>query len=601
MKLQRTAAAPKPNEAARPLWMVRLAGSQVEMGRQHGEFAAAVGAHDSLDYFPQMPERALLHGMPAGVAAAAGVVVGAAKEAWLRRLDRDRPSELRDRTRAFTQAMGLPADHARYFGVMDVLQNSIGAIARAGIGPFAEAAKALEQRLAVPACSSLCAWGNATVDGELRFARNFDFLGIGVWDRSPAMVTCSPDDGQRYSFLAARGIDAPVVTVWNEAGIVIAPHTRFHRDVGWRGTTIIDLVHSIARRAETLADAVTIARELGASSSWGVFVASSREKNALVLETTSKNVEVIEPTSGANYMVCANRYRHASMQAGQVAASAAWRLQSEKRVRRLRQLLEATLASGSKLDAKAMAAMLSDRHDIDAPKLVRRAGGIVAQATNVHAAVVEPVGKSVYIGVDSSPSCEGNWARVEFSWDGPAVGTWELPITPMGTTITSLPAWMQPHDAAVNALREATAIDEFTHDVDATSAALERAVSEAPDDPSLRALAMWTQLRRSDAAATATALHHAHAGLAVETEPYRRGQFMRWGALIAEALGQDDQATAWRRELSALVGDGVDELQRDAARDVAKAAAPLAKLARRVGIRPRVHTPAVNMLMLDAT
>ena len=597
MKSPRTAAAPKPNDAARPLWLVRLAGSQVEMGRQHGELAAAAGAYDSLDYFPQMPERALLHGMPAGAAAAAGVLVSAAKEAWLRRLDRDRPSELRDRTRAFTEAMGLPADHARYFGVMDVLQNSIGMIARAGIGPFAEAAKALEQRLAVPACSSVCAWGNATVDGELRFARNFDFLGIGVWDRAPAMVTCSPNDGQRYSFLAARGIDAPVVTVWNEAGIVIAPHTRFHRDVGWRGTTIIDLVHSIARRAESLADAVKIARELGTSSSWGVFVGSAREKRALVLETTSKQVEVIEPTTGADYMVCANRYRHPSMQAGQVAASAAWRMQSEKRARRLRQLIDETLASGSRLDANAMAAMLGDRHDVDAPQLVRRAGGIVAQATNVHAAVVEPVGKRVYIGVDSSPSCEGNWARVDFSWDGQDVGAWQAPHP----SVTALPTWMKPHDAAVNALREATAIDEFTHDVEATSAALERAVSEAPDDPSLRALAMWTQLRRNDVAATATALQHAHAGLAVETEPYRRGQFMRWGALIADASGKDEQASAWRRELSMLIGDGVDELQRDAARDVARADAPLARLARRMGKPARVHTPAVNMLMLDAT
>src|SRR5271154_877286 len=84
-------------------------------------------------------------------------------------------------------------------------------------------------------CSTAIAWGDATIDGELVFGRNFDFPGIGVWDAAPAFVVCAPDAGQHYGFFTTRGADTPVVTVVNEAGLVFAPHTRWHRGVTFGG------------------------------------------------------------------------------------------------------------------------------------------------------------------------------------------------------------------------------------------------------------------------------------------------------------------------------------------------------------------------------
>ncbi len=103
--------------------------------------------------------------------------------------------------------------------------------------------------------------------------RNFDFPGVGVWDAAPAFVVCAPTAGQRYGFFATRGADAPVVTVVNEAGLVIAPHTRWHRDVDVRRRDDRRRRStSIARRAETLEDAIRIARERPISSSWGIAI-----------------------------------------------------------------------------------------------------------------------------------------------------------------------------------------------------------------------------------------------------------------------------------------------------------------------------------------
>lgn len=103
-----------------------------------------------------------------------------------------------------------------------------------------------------------------------------------------------------------------------------------------------------------------------------------------------------------------------------------------------------------------------------------------------------------------------------------------------------------PHDAATTAIYEAAQAYDNHHDVAATFAALERAVATAPDDPSLRLPAAWLALEQG---LPDRALVHVHAGLATETEPYRRGQLLLWGARAARTL--DPQlARRWNDELA---------------------------------------------------
>src|SRR4051794_14156554 len=121
-----------------PLWIARLAGDQETMGRQHGELVGrAEGVERMISYYPQMPERVLVGDGHSARTRALRLVVGAAKEVALARLERDRPAELRARTRAFMKAAGRPVREARYVGVMDLLQNVVGVAGRLGIGPFA--------------------------------------------------------------------------------------------------------------------------------------------------------------------------------------------------------------------------------------------------------------------------------------------------------------------------------------------------------------------------------------------------------------------------------------------------------------------------------
>ena len=524
----------------KPLLLARLAGTQAEMGAQHGALVAADATH-LLAFYRTMPERTLAGDMPRAGRWLARQVAAA----WQARLVRDRPAEYAARTRAFAKAAGAPdvPEALRTFATMDSLQNVIAVTARAKLGPFTSRALAA----AIPACSSLIAWGDKTADGELLFARNFDFPGIGVWDAAPAFVACVPERGQAYGFFTTRGADAPVVTVVNEAGLVIAPHTRWHTGIAWGGAMIVDLVHAIAARAETLADAIAIARERPVSSSWGIAIGSARERTALVIEIAGPRVEVVRPAPGAHYLVCANRYRTAALQDGQITGSPAWAQQSEHRERKLRALVDA----GARFTPQDLARMLGDR---EAFGVHRRLGSILAQPTNVHAAVIAPALRLAHVGVDRAPVCEGQWAEIGWDWRG-ARGAWEIGTAAnSGFTAKLHDGFVAPHDLATRHLGDAARIYETTHDVRATLAAIERAIVEAPEDPSLRLAAAWLSI---ETGARPRAMLHVDAGLATETDPYRRGQLLLWGSRAADRA----HAPRYRDALLRLDGDGVDELQ----------------------------------------
>lgn len=561
----------------RPLLLARLSGTQEEMGRQHGQLVAG-DAVALARFYRTMPERTLAGDLDGAAGALARVAVRALADAWQARLAADRPAELAARSRAFAEAATgrAPRDLLHTLATMDALQNCVALAARGRLGPFAAPFAGRARVAARPACSTVIAWGQATRDGELLFARNFDFPGVGVWDAAPAFVVNVPRAGQRYAFFARRGADTAVVTVVNEAGLVLAPHTRWHADVRFGGAMIVDLVHDLARRAESLQDAIRIARERPISSSWGIAIGSARERSAIVLEVAGARLEVVRPAGGASSLVCANRYRSPALQAGEIAASAAWALHSERRERRLRALVE---AAPHPLTPEQLVGFLGDRRDVDAPARVRRLGGVIAQPTNVHSAVLAPSRRFALVGVDRAPSCDGTWAELSWSWDGPT-GGWELDgaLAAAGFSASMRRDLAPPHDLATRQVHEAFGAYEGSHDVATARGALERAARHDPGDPSLHLGALWLALEDGDHAA---AVAHARAGLAAETEPYRRGQLLLWGTRAARGT---DRALAarWAGELTSLRGDGVDELQ--------------AELHRRGRRRP-----LVNLQMADAS
>ncbi|MCO5167971.1 MAG: C45 family peptidase [Planctomycetes bacterium] len=529
-----------PARPAYPLLVLRLRGSQAEMGQQHGELLRGHGGHEEvLRYYPRMPAVMMgpAHGGPP--AALARPVIGL----LLRRLDRDRPRDLRERSRAFFAALGLPASYSRHLFVMDLLQNVVGTAGRlAGLGP----SRRLMAGCAVPACSSVAVWGAASQGGALRHARNFDFPGAGVWERWPAVVFCQPDGGQRYGFVTTRGADAPGVTGFNEAGLTVTAHTRFHRDVRWSGAGVIDLTHDLVRRAETLADALKIARERPAQSTWGIIVSSARERSASVLEVTSRAVEAVRPRPGEDFLLQTNRYATPALARDEVAPCVGHLANSDGRARVIRARVERGLDQGG-LGVDDLQALLGAHDDPEVEGAARAAGGVLAQGISVKSVVVEPDARRVHLSVGPCPTGAGPWTTVDWDWDGP----------PAAREVEADLEHRAPHPRFAEGARRdgheryvaAVSLDGQGAPTARIAAAMEEAVALDPDEPGYRLIAAGFRLRHGDPAG---ALEHLRAGLARERAPFHRGQLLLWAARAADALGRTDEAREHRASLRRL-------------------------------------------------
>ena len=245
--------------------------------------------------------------------------------------------------------------------------------------------------------------------------------------RRPRSSCARPTAASATGSSRRSGADTPVVTVVNEAGLVIAPHTRWHRGVTFGGAMIVDLVHDDRAHAPRRSPMRSrIAREQPASSSWGIAIGSRAREVRVRARARRPARRGRAPDAGRDYLVCANRYRSPAMQAGAGrAARRRGRCHSERRERRLRALSSNRGRAPRRSTPEDLARFLGDRR-VDAPAQRRELGG------DPRAGDERPLPRSsrrsrarALVGVDRAPSCEGTWAELAWSWDGrPALGAW---------------------------------------------------------------------------------------------------------------------------------------------------------------------------------
>lgn len=553
--------------APSPLFLAHLAGDQATMGSQHGAMVRAAGGwRPAVTFYPRMPERLLADAPPLlrlGVRPVVAHLVA--------RLERHRDPALRARTRAFMAAVGASPRWSRHYHVMDAFQNVVNLAARHRLGPMAHALPPahLLAEAAPPACSTLVAWGAATPDGALRHARNFDFPGVGVWDRAPAVVFCTPERGLRYGFVTTRGADVCGITAFNEAGLVITAHTRFHPDVALSGRPVVDLTHDIIRQAPDLDAAERVARAAPSASTWALCVSSAAEHRAMSLEITGRAVRRIDPTPGDAFLAVTNHYLDPELAAGAAHISPGF-----DRNTRGRHAWLTALGRRGGLDAAALRAALASHADPDVPGAERASGACVAQLLAVQSVVIEPTARRLHLSVGPAPTGAGPWAVIDWSWSdrpGFRIETFDGPDAPALETAGASRYHHGPRAVGYGSLVAAAAATGRGEAASVVAAHLADAVAADPDEPTYRLLAGGACLRERR---VRDALAHFEVGGAHEPSPFFAGQLHLWASRAAAALGDQAVASAHRDRLYALtssptaghVAPLIAEAQRDAER-----------------------------------
>jgi hypothetical protein len=565
-----------------PLLVLRVRGTQAQMGTQLGEHLRGLpGADQAMQFYARMASAVLSLAVPHVVRGAARRALQASMGVGTGMLQRARrrhfPAYVA-RTEALLRALGKRPALGRHLTVMDVLQNTVGLAGRYGLLH----ATGL-QVAAIASCTSLAVWGSASSDGQLRHARNFDFPGAGVWDRGPTVVLCEPDEGLRYGFVTTRGADVPGVTAFNEAGLGLTAHTRFHRDVGFGGVGIVDFGHELVRRCRTLDDVRRVAGQLRTASTWGLLVSSASERQALVVETTGDGTAFVAPSPGASHLATTNRYLDPGLALGEVTSSPSFVIDSNARSLRAHEAVRRHPGGMSRADLERL---LGDTGDPGAPDPEaddRLAGNCITSAMTVKSVIFEPESARLRVSTGAAPTSLGPWVDVPHAWDGP-VG----PVAVQGAEEPAGPGRSAAHHEAMRAYVAATRAHLDGASPRQVRALLEHAVEAVPTEPNLRFLAAIFAVCTGELAAARTHLQRA---LEREHGAYRRALLLLWHARVLAAEGHRDEAEAAWRELEALdEPEGVGLLKALAIRD-----------RRRPPSRWRLRGVVPDVFMVDAT
>ncbi|WP_241555997.1 C45 family peptidase [Leptospira yasudae] len=401
-----------------PLAVVHLKGTQEEMGRQFGEIMKNIGEFEPIfDFYPVMARNLLLGSLPRDKRnfPAKGFLSMYLKFSQ-NQMRKRRPEEFSKRTIAALQAAGKTAKIEKDLFTMDAFQNSVGLLGAIQMLPELAHFGGFGKSQLVPACTSAAVWGSHSKDGMLYHARNFDFPGVDVWDLRPVVVFCTPTNGLRYGYVTCRGADAPGITAFNEAGLTLSFHTRFHKKIGSKGLGVIDFGHKIISEAHNIDEAVEIARKHKINSTWGAIVTSFRDKGskAAVIETNFGDMDVTYSQAGSESFVNTNHYLSPRLQNGEILASPVFYNHTLGRYKRAHQILAASRSKGTSV--KDLQNLLNDTVDPSSGEF-RVMGSTIRQITSVKSVVMSPEAQKLYISVGAAPTGEGPYLEIPIVWE----------------------------------------------------------------------------------------------------------------------------------------------------------------------------------------
>lgn len=406
------------HERVGDIHVLRVSGSFYEMGRQHGELLAREIAEGPIPYYRKIVEK--LMGKSA-LGPFTPLAWSALQRTLGRRVAHGLPSFARETIRGVADGSGI--DPQLFLDGCTMPDAMMWIAARVmqlrGHGP------AVAHRIALGlGCTSAVAWGDATQDGALLHARNFDYHGVSTWPKTKTVIFHEPDDGQRYVSVAAAGVALGGITAMNEAGLTLTVHQHMFTDRTALGGTPIGCVGDVVmREAKNLDDAQRILESYRPIGCWTYVVADGNAREVLCFEQSPER-NVANRVRDEGTFGYANIYLDEELGKSEVDLYGSYWRHNLGRHRRVNELLEEKRGA---LDAQALAEMLGDTGD---PRC--RIRDSIAMVMTVGSVVFRPEDGTVWVGTGEAPTSHGSF--VPFSLDAmghaPERGTLDVRTDP---------------------------------------------------------------------------------------------------------------------------------------------------------------------------
>lgn len=386
---------PATKKSVHGLHVLSLKGSFYEMARQHGHLLRDEIPHGPLPYYRTFIEK-LFGGSRFG---GAGVVAFNFLQRQIGRRVREKmPSFMAETVRGMAEGAGIPLSEMMEGATMPDSMVWLAArmMQMRGPGP------AMSHRVGLGlGCTSAVAWGDATKDGRLLHARNFDYHGVAAWPRTQSVLFYEPDAGQRYVSVGAAGVALGGVTAMNEAGLSLTVHQHMFTDRARLGGTPIGAMGDVVmRKAETLDDAVRILKEEKPISCWTYVITDGRRREVLCHEENPDRNVHFRYRAGASKedstFGYANIYLDRELGETELDLYASYWRHNRARYERATTLLRERAGT---LDPESMGNILADVGDGHC-----RIRGSIAMVLTVGSVVFRPEDGVVWVGNGEAPT-----------------------------------------------------------------------------------------------------------------------------------------------------------------------------------------------------
>ena len=380
--------------------VLKVAGSSYDMGYQHGVLLSDEIRRGPIPYYRQMVEKLMGKGR---LGPLSSLVYPAIQKTLGRQVAKGLPDFCRQTLNGVADGAGL--DRQLFLDGCTMPDSVLWVVARmmqlGGHGPAVAHRVALEL-----GCTSAVAWGDATRDGMLLHARNFDYHGVSCWPSTKTVIFHEPDDGQRYVSVAAAGVALGGITAMNEAGLTLTVHQHMFTDKTKMGGVPIGIVGDLVmRNAHDLDEAQRILESHRPIGCWTYVVTDGKRREVMCFEENPERRAIRRMGREANTFGYANIYLDEELGDTEVSFYGSYWRHNQGRYARVDALLRERAGS---LDPQGMASILGDTGSTEC-----RVRDSIAMVMTVGSVVFRPEDGTLWVGTGEAPTSHG--AFVPFS------------------------------------------------------------------------------------------------------------------------------------------------------------------------------------------
>ncbi len=389
---------PYPAESVK---VVRVSGSDRDMGRQHAEQVGPVILQGMTSFYYQFWQRMVKNDPEAFLDRQAFRVVRFLLEKMLvPKLMGSIPTGAKDRIAGMAEALKAPYDEMIIALVLPDLMPLIQAyltVLRPSL--FIEAGPAPRF-----GCSSFISNGRQFLHG-----RNLDFPGVAYWDRYPVVQVTSPPNRLKFVSFASAGVPFGGITGINEAQVSVSLHQHYCRKTSFKGRLPFFIAEEILGKARTIDEAVAFLGTCRVATAWAFVLSDGKSRRAAVYECHPRARGVTWIDEGTNCLAHSNFFQTRECQPSEYATTAKMNWDNYWRKRRLEDRVKAI---GKDLTPADACQIISDHFDPywGEEKYVNRT---VSQVYNIQSVVFDPVEMQAWSAEGNAPIHLGKFRKFD--------------------------------------------------------------------------------------------------------------------------------------------------------------------------------------------